>query len=615
MHRTGTQSHCRALILLIFASAGVPQCGASPEAPPSATRQPVAAETGPAGETCPMGYQPEDTIELRRISSEWIAWREEGNASKASKYLRILGFNDFHGQLSTEKRVESRPVGGAAVLTAYFRQVMKGMEDRTFIVHAGDLIGASPPSSALLGDAPTIAFMNTLAKPGCPTPFEKRCEEPVPCNLITCIGNHELDEGVDALMGVLQGSAAGEIAVPDWARTPARFPMLGANVLDAKTGQSILPPYVIAEMGGARIGFIGVMLDTADKFLIPSGIAGIRFEDEVSSIQKATDALKGKGIRALVLIIHNGGGQDWALAPRELAGPVAEIVALLDGEIDVVISGHSHTPINILVPNRAGRPTLVTQAHSAGTAFAEIDLELDAEDGDIIAKSARLVTTWADEGQGLSPDAEIAAFIGRAEEAVRTKTGEVVSEAAADFPKNSNCDGEAAIGNLIADAQRAALATDIALIQPSWIRAGLSAGPVTWGQLFAVQPFGNRVVRLEMTGAQLLGLLNQQWLDPPRARVFNVSGMTFTWDPSRDPADRVVEVRVAGVPLNPETRYTVSVNEFLAQGGELYSGFAVARRLTGEARDIDVLVDHVRRLPRPISPEIEGRVRRVHSRR
>jgi 5'-nucleotidase len=562
---------------------------------------------------CEISKKAKDTVAFRRLVAEPVTWRDPALQDQEPSLVRvkILGFNDFHGQLSNDKRVEGRPVGGAAVLAAYFKRAMAGVEGETIIVHAGDLVGASPPASALHQDEPAIAFLNALANDECDQPETA----PNGCNVVTALGNHELDEGVDEIKRLLRGEDHSEGPFLGKSHARARFPMLSANVVDAKTGETFLPAFVVRELKGIRIGFVGAMLQDAAKYLLPSGISGIRFEEEVASVQNAVDELKERGVRAIVLVLHQGGHQRWGQGrPGDdpgLEGPIAEIVRALDGEVDLVIGGHTHDAVNILTPNGAGRPTLVNLAFYSGMAFSDIDLDIDKTSGEVVGKTARIVTTWADEGPGLKPDAEIAAMMEAAEAAVRERTSEVVTEVSSPFPKRANCDGESAIGSLIADAQRAALNADFAFIQPSWIRAGLAPGPLTWGEIFAVQPFGNRVVRLEMTGQQVMDLLNQQWIDPTHSRVFNVSGLTFTWDPSRAEEARIVEVLVGGQPLDMAAVYTVAVNEFLAQGGELYSVFTSAKRLEGEVLDIDALVKYLRSLPKPINPKIEGRICRV----
>lgn len=580
----------------------------TPETPSVAT-----AKTAPAPYCANAGH-PRETAAERLALAEPVSWRDDAASRTATDLARVklLGFNDFHGHLTPTVGVSERPLGGAAVLAAYFRDAMRGAWKETLILHAGDLIGASPPQSALFGDEPSVAFLNTLCHSAC----ARNNGAYTGCHVIAALGNHELDDGVDALMRLLNGGDRSRAPTPlGTPFTGARFPMLAANVVDAASGAPLLAPFKIVSVGGVSVGVIGAVLAEAGVYLTPSRVASIRFQPVTPAIQAAVDRLTQQGVQTIVVALHQGGRQVRSTNGTAVKGPVADLVAEMDPAVDVVISGHSHTGINGFHPNRGGRPTLVTQAFSGGTAFADIDLYVDKQTGEVVTVSSRIVTTWADRGPGAAPDARVAKVLAPALAAVADKTTRVMTTTTAAFSDIPNCDGESALGSLIADAQRAALKTDVALIQPAWIRTGLPAGPVTWGDLFAVQPFGDEVVRLQMTGGQLVDLLNQQWLDRSHARIFNVSGMSFAYDRSRPVRDRIVEVRVGGQPVDENAPYTAAVNAYLAEGGDGYSVLTSAKRLDGTVRDIDAFAKHVQSLSRPLTPRIEGRVRNVTARR
>ncbi len=247
-------------------------------------------------------------------------------------------------------------------------------------------------------------------------------------------------------------------------------------------------------------------------------------------------------MNAIVLLLHEGlqgpqQPQPAVVQLDEVQGRLREIVRELGPGVDVIVSAHSHRLTNLLLAGRDGRPILVTQARSAGTAFSEIDLTLDAATGEVVAKSARIVTPWADEGPGLKPDRRVAKRVEAAQRVTSVQEARVVGTAAAPIPRAPNSSGESALGNLIADAQRAAAGTDFAFMNAGGVRNDLDAGPITWGELYAVQPFGNTVMRLTMTGEQVLRLLDQQWSGPNAAnpQMLHPSGLRYVHDLQNHP--------------------------------------------------------------------------------
>jgi 5'-nucleotidase len=529
--------------------------------------------------------------------------------------VQVLAINDFHGQLGSGKTVSGRPVGSAPVLAAYLRSASAGMEGNTIIVSAGDIVGASPPQSALLQDEPTIMFFNLLGNKYCNLSWPSHPHN----NLAAVPGNHEFDDGKDELLRLIYGGnhANGPYLEDPWGG--ADFPCVCANIVHSKSGKPFLPPFVIKNIKGTHVALVGAILKDAPAIVTASGIEGLSFRDEVESINAYVRILKRHNIRAIVAVIHQGtfqaayeGETDASRAPRP--GPIVDIVKALDGEVDVVVSGHSHGFTNAFVPARDGRPVLVTQAWSAGTAYADIDMEIDRRTRNVISKTARIVTAWADDGPGLTPDAEAAALVKAAEDAVAPLTDRVVGTAADAITRARNGAGESALGNLVADAQRSVsdLASDFALMNPGGIRTDIHAGEVTWGELFAVQPFNNYLVKMELTGQRIYDVLNQQWAGQTTPRVLQVSGLTYTWDSLRPAGDRIVEVRKEGAPIDKTAVYTVTVNSFLAEGGD---NFTVLRdgtnRVVGPV-DLDALVAYIGKLPQPFTASIEGRIVRLN---
>ncbi len=580
-----------------------------------------ASRTTARADSCgPCDDRGGDDAETRSKASRRVCWKQNGPGGPRCRCrtdvdVALLGINDFHGQLSTGRLVAGRPVGGAAVLASWLRTATTADEDRTFIVHAGDHVGASPAASALLQDEPSISFLNMLVDD------HGRFNHGVSrrSNVIGTLGNHEFDEGRDELLRLLRGGnhPNGPFLEKRW--RGAKYPSICSNVFDKATGRSLIDPFVVRRVGhGPEIGFIGAVLRGTPSIVTPTGVAGLEFRDEADSINACVKALKCRGVRAIVVQIHQGGFQASYTGPTSptagvVTGDILGIVSRLDDEVDVVVSGHTHAFTNAILPNANGTPILVTQAFSASTAYADVRLVLDGCSGDIVEKSAAIQTTWGDEGPGLTPSADVSELVAAAEAKVAPLVSQVVGTSSAAITRVESAAGESALGNLIADAQRAALATDFAFMNPGGIRADLDAGPVTWGELFTIQPFGNSCVKMTLTGAQVKALLEQQWGAPQPAagRILKTSGLTYTWSASAAIGSRVSDIRKGGVAIDPLASYTVTCNSFLATGGDNFTVFNLGTARSGGPVDLDALIAYVTGLAQPFSATIEGRITRV----
>ncbi len=587
----------------------------------------------------------DDTLEMRHEAGRPLTWQAADFHRRGKEsliHVQLLGINDFHGQLGAGRIVGNRPVGGAAVLAAYLRAAQQDAragdeEDRTFIVHAGDHVGATPPESALLQDEPAIGVLNVLGNRWCrfdngrnglqsmrgwevdETRDNRRDRRMDPrCNLVGTLGNHEFDEGKHELFRLLNGGNFENGPFLEQPYPGANYPTVSCNVVDETTGKPILPPFVIKQVNGLRIAFIGAVLKETPTIVMPTGVAGLQFLDEADSVNRYVRILREReGIRTFILLIHQGGRQTAYEGPTRPGGlitgqEIVNIVSRLDDDVDVVVSGHAHSFTNALLKNHNGAEILVTQAFSSGTAYGDIDLMIDKRTGDVVAKSAAIVTTFADAGPGLSPDPKVAELVAQAQAKVAPLVNRVIGEAAADLPNMDNSAGESALGNLIADAQRAALGTDVAFMNPGGIRASLSAGSVTYGELFTIQPFGNSLVKMTLTGQQIVDLLNQQWANQPFPRILKTSGLTYTWDNSRPVGDRIVEVRRNGELLDRSAAFTVTVNRFLTAGGDNFTILPRGQNQVGGPLDLDALIAHIQGLPQPFNVVVEGRILRIN---
>jgi 5'-nucleotidase len=564
-------------------------------------------------------------LQIRAQASQRVRWRDPAAQPDPVVAVKLLGINDFHGQLSP-RTVGPRPAGGAAVLVSYLKSASAEASGDAFIIHAGDQVGASPPNSALLQDEPAISMLNLLTNDTC-IPF--RLQRALPdwlepyaqprCNVIGTLGNHEFDEGSAELLRLIAGGdhPDGPFLEKHW--QGARFPYISANVLTTRNGKTLLAPYTVKLVrGGVAIGVIGAVLKETPTIVTPSGVAGLQFVDEANAINAAAARLRQQGIHTIVVTIHQGIRQTSYEGPTDptvqaLTGPIVDIVKRLHDDIDVVISGHAHGFTNALIPNDNGKQILVTQAFSASTAYDDIDLSISRKTGDVVEKSAAIITTWGDQGPGLTPDSEVASIVAAADQRVAPLVNRLIGSTQTPITRNENAAGESALGNLIADAQRVVTNAQFSFMNPGGIRADLDAGDVTWGDLFAIQPFSNDLVSMDLTGAQVDLLLEQQWINQNPARILKISGLTYTWDASRAIGDRVIEIRdAANNVLSPAATYRVTVNSFMASGGDNFVVLPLGTNRVVGPVDLDALVQYIGSLSQPFSAQVEGRIQRLN---
>jgi 5'-nucleotidase len=401
------------------------------------------------------------------------------------------------------------------------------------------------------------------------------------------------------------------------------FPLISSNIVDADTKEPIFPPYLIKRVKGVPVAFLGATTITTPTVVEQGAVDGLEFLDEATAVNSYVPELKAKGVEAMVLLIHEGGTQDrfpfGTISPR-----ISDVTRALDPEVDVVMAGHSHTALNSRVDGR-----LVVQASSFGRAFEDVRVTLDRTTRDIVADSATLQGVWtynppdiADPAHAVAGDPGVQAIVDAAVEQVAPLVNRYVSTASTDLlagrDGGANAAGESPLGNLIADAQRWRMDTQFAFMNPGGIRGRIEAGPVTWGELFAVQPFANDLVKMDLTGAQVWTLLGQQFQTPSN-RILEISGLHYTYHLT-SPTTGVIDSVFVGppgddstpVPNDASVTYTVTVNSFLAGGGD---GFTVLRdgtnRVVGPT-DLDGLVEYLEtERGDPFTSEIEGRIVRT----
>jgi 5'-nucleotidase len=556
-----------------------------------------------------------------------VSWTSPQAAGRRAVRLQLLAFNDFHGNLQSPSVASARPVGGAAALAGQIRALERAAPGHTLIVHAGDQLGASPPVTSLLHNEPAIEFLNLLANRQCRYGDAMRFfdaahwrGQPDRCNVIGTLGNHEFDAGPEEIRRLLGGGNASDGPFVENPYRGSRVPYVCANVIDRRTGRLLLPAYAVVVLGGIPVGVIGAVLRDTPSLISAWASENLTFLDEATSINRAASELSRLGIHTQVVLIHqglepvaNGDGYGWQ-------GPLRHIVAQLDPDIDVVVSGHTHNYTNALLPSRGTTPVLVTQAYSYGVALAQIDLRIDPVTSDVVAKSARILPVWADVAPGYPGDSDARQLTDAAQAMVAPRVARVVGQLPQPMTRAVSAAGESSLGDLVADAQRLATHADIALMNPGGLRSDLRAGPVTWGDVLTLHPFANHLVTLDMTGAQLRSLLEQQWPTDASAppRIFKTSGLYYSWDAARPRGARVVEACDASdAPLEPQRHYRVTVNDFLANGGDGFSAFKALEPREIGPLDTEALAQFLERqeqapelqapvtsAPIPISPRI-----------
>jgi 5'-nucleotidase len=505
--------------------------------------------------------------------------------------VQLLGLNDFHGHLESttpgtiapDPASPRVPAGGAEYLATHIRA--KAAENRnTLIVSAGDLIGASPLLSALFHDEPTIEAMNRIGLD------------------LNSVGNHEFDEGAAELLRMQRGGCHPVDGCLDGTGFGgARFRFLAANVVRADSGRTLFPPYAIRKFRGIKVGFIGMTLEGTPDIVSPSGVAGLDFLDEAETANRYARELRRKhGVRAIVVLLHEGGVQAATGGINTcdgISGPIVDIVERTTKAVDLFMTGHTHAAYNCVID---GRP--VTSASSFGRLLTDIDLKLDRHSKDVVEVAANNVIVT----QNVFKADDITQLIDRYSAIAAPLRDRVIGRVSADITRAADDSGENAAGNLIADAQLAATsaagtgAAVAAFMNPGGVRAEIAAGDVTFGEMFTVQPFGNSLVTLTLTGAQLLEVLKQQWCSQDAARVLLPSaGVHYTYSasaaaalvgqPCAGAANPVTGLTIGGAPVDPAASYRITVNSFLADGGDKFTVLRDGTDRLGGSVDTDAL--------------------------
>ena len=569
-------------------------------------------------------------------------------------HVQLLAFNDFHGHLEpntpgtiqvgccdpvltgtppvqTGWRAKTVPAGGVEYFATHLKE-LRTAQTNSITVGAGDLIGASPLISGLFHDEPAIHALNALGLD------------------VSGVGNHEFDEGIGELLRMQFGGCS----APDHCLLEpfpgALFQYLAANVTYVATGETVLPAYEIKKIDNAKIAFIGLTLEGTPSIVTPSGVAGLKFHPEVQTTNALVEKLRDEqGVRAFVVLLHQGGFQNppFPVFPGPADQPnayvdvnqcvsfggaeISAIAAGLSPQVDVIVSGHTHAPY--ICPNFADTGKLLTSASSFGRLITDIDLVIDHQTKDIKSATAQNVIVT----QTVDKDPALTAIVDRYRAASAPIANQIVGAITADITRAATPAGESALGDVIADAQlKATTPSDfggavIGFMNPGGIRSDLlyatqpggveGPGQVTYGELFTVQPFGNSLVVKTCTGTQIDALLEQQIFPTgTSSRILQVSnGFSYAWSASALQGNRIdpASIKLNGVTLGAATPYRVTMNSFLASGGDGFTVFNQCTNALGGEIDLDALVRYFMQFgdgnppPEPVPPGPQNRITRL----
>jgi len=538
--------------------------------------------------------------------------------------VHLLAFNDLHGNLEAGgNNLYGRFAGGAAYLAKAVkdRQALYGKRQAT--IFAGDNIGASPLANGLFFEEPITVATNLMHAD------------------FGSVGNHEFDKGSAELRRIqnggckpVDGCTAAPYLLPNGSTTNvfpgADFKYLSANVVVDATGKTLFPAFGTktfkSDSGQKfRVGFIGEVLEATPTIVTPTGVAGLTFQDEADAANRTVAQLRGQGVKTSVLVVHEGGFQT---APAALNGctgnlagsAIADIASRLDPSIKVIISAHTHAEYRCTIEIN-GVTRLITSASSFGRILSDVTLTVDDKDGTLVGASAQNVlveNALNTPGPGVvripdpsKEDPQVQKVVDQYVTASAPLANKVIGRIQGDLTRAPSPRGESALGDVIADAQLVATqpanlgGAQLAFMNPGGIRADLrvgdissggeAPGEVTYGEAFTVQPFGNSLVTKTMNGDMIRRLLEQQFPGCGGQTVQRTLQISSTFRYEQDPAattcaGHVGRMFVAGVEVTPTDSFRVTMNNFLATGGDGFTVFNEGSDALGGAQDIDALV-------------------------
>ncbi len=558
-----------------------------------------------------------ELLKNRKISSaERVRLLSAAKASGVGTTLKVklIAFNDFHGYIKAGEGSSSNP--GVARFSTRIK-ALKAANPLHAVISAGDMIGASPLTSALFKDEPTIEAMNRIGID------------------FNAVGNHEFDEGKDELLRMQHGGnhptdIYSGLGLPvdkrvDGEFAGARFKFLAANVTDTASNQTVLPAYGVKDFLGNKVAFIGMTLEGTPTIVSPSGVAGLQFGDEANTVNALVPSLKAQGIASIVVLIHEGGAATGGInGCAGISGAIVDIVNRLDPAVDLVVSGHTHAAYNCLIPNSAGKNVRVTSGGQYARNLTDIDVVIDTRTKDVLSVTANNLVTGT--GTATAEDPALTDLVAHYDSLAATPKSRVIGKITAAISRTANAAGESALGDVIADAQLDAT-NDVGMgeavvtfMNPGGIRADLPFnapnGDVTYGDAFTVQPFGNSLVTLTLSGAQIKTLLETQFANclgqTTFDRILQVSkGFSYNWSAGAACGSKVSNMALNGVAIDPAASYRVTVNSFLADGGDAFVLLKEGTNRLGGAVDTDAFEAYLQANPSGVAPGAQNRITRL----
>ncbi|PNY82227.1 bifunctional metallophosphatase/5'-nucleotidase [Deinococcus koreensis] len=556
--------------------------------------------------------------------------------------VTVLGLNDFHGYLEPTSFPTNQPdpkdatkklainAGGIEAISAELIDARKA-NPNTIFVGGGDLIGASPINSGLLRDEPAVYALNGMGMK------------------VSALGNHEFDQGLDELFRMQNGGCESNDKAKACKFDPnykgATFKWIGANVkyntASGKTGTPFAP-YSIQEIGGAKIAFVGAVTKTTPGIVSPEGVSMLEFTDEADAVNAVIPELKAKKVDAIIMLIHEGGEisagstDDYSTVGCKTLNdqsPIVQIAKRVDVAVTAIISGHSHQGYNCLVPDPKGKDRIVIQGQQYGHLLQRLDLKVDKANHEVMTvRAANLVVNYDTRKANNTLDFAMTQIVGTANNKVAAIKNQFV--ATLGDPQIQRGIGnarntETALGDIIADAQLAATqaqGSQIALMNPGGIRADLpdttqikADKSVNFGDVFAVQPFGNTMTVMTLTGQQIKDVLEQQFSGANAGtanKLLQVSaGFSYKYTLANPDGQRIniADITFKGAPINPAGSYRVAMNSFLGAGGD---NFTVLKGGTNVVQlpnlaDVDVLAAYLKANGPSLKNVVQGRITKL----
>ena len=474
--------------------------------------------------------------------------------------VQILGLKETNGQLVPTRR-DGRLAGGAGVLGSYLAAA-EAENRRTLILDSGDFM-QGPPISSYFQGASTVDVFNAMGVDA------------------VAVGNHEFDWGIFTLAERIR---------------QADFPFLAANIVREGTGAppARIAPYAVFNLHGVKVGVIGLGNPDTKNVTLPAATEGLAFLDPAASTAAANAAvqqLRRRRVETIVVLAHMG-------LETSTSGPLVEIVEGLSDQVDLVLGGNDPREFNTVV---GGIPVVQPYGNTAG--YADVALTVDRVTRDVVAVRAETRATWV---EGVTPDRAVQAIVDRYQRKLRAALSGVVGEARTPIVRNLTAESE--MGDLVTDAIRAYLpGVDFAFINAGAFRADIDAGPITLEEIYAVQPFNNRLIVMDLTGAQVIQVLEEGAAS--RYGTVQVSGLRWSFDDDAPIGERVRSVSLPdGTPIDPAATYRVATNDFMAAGGDQFATLTRGMNPVDTGKDpVDAIVAWLA-AHSPVDPQIDGRL-------